>query len=62
VVNVVQVYTAPPPHATFKEPTGVLNAATNSITAQPNHFSSWAVLGQMRQASRASVYLPVIRR
>ncbi len=29
-----------------KEPTGVLNAATNTITAQPDHFSSWTVLGQ----------------
>jgi Tol biopolymer transport system component len=48
--------------AWVKEATGVLNVAANKITAQPNHFSSWAVLGQLRQTRRVYLYLPMILR
>ena len=36
------------------EPSSVVDTANNTITATPNHFSSWAVLGETRR-----VFLPV---
>ena len=38
-----------------KEPSSVLDTATNTVTATPDHLSLWAVLGETRR-----VYLPVI--
>ncbi len=40
-----------------QEPTGAVNAAANTITATPNHFSFWAVLGQTQR-----LFLPLIQR
>ena len=38
-----------------KEPTSVVDAAGNTVTATPDHLSLWAVLGETRH-----VFLPVI--
>jgi len=38
-----------------KEPSSVVDIAANTITAHPDHFSKWAVLGETRR-----VYLPLI--
>jgi hypothetical protein len=40
-----------------KEPSSVVNPATNTVTASPNHLSEWAVLGETRR-----VFLPVVRK
>ena len=40
-----------------QEPTSVLDGAANTITATPNHFSFWAVLGQTQR-----LFLPLIQR
>ena len=40
-----------------REPTSTVNVDTNTVTATPNHFSSWTVLGQIGR-----VYLPTIKR
>jgi hypothetical protein len=40
-----------------KEDSSVVNAVTNTITARPNHFSLWAVLGETKR-----VHLPLILR
>jgi hypothetical protein len=39
-----------------KEPTGQVDVATNTITANPSHFSTWAVMGE-----EWSLYLPYIQ-
>jgi hypothetical protein len=39
----------------IKEPTSVVDVNANTVTATPNHFSVWAVLGETRR-----VFLPVI--
>jgi branched-chain amino acid transport system substrate-binding protein len=39
----------------IKEPSSVVDTANNTVTAMPNHFSRWAVLGETRR-----VYLPLI--
>jgi len=39
------------------EPSSVLNAATNTVVARPDHFGLFAVLGETNH-----VYLPVLRR
>jgi hypothetical protein len=36
--------------------TSYVDAAANTVSAMPNHFSVWALLG------RAEVYLPVVLR
>ncbi len=38
-----------------KEPSSAVNAAANTVTATPNHFSSWAVLGETKR-----VFLPTV--
>ncbi len=38
-----------------KEPSSVVDPANNIVTAMPDHFSLWAVLGETRR-----VYLPVV--
>ena len=38
-----------------KEPTSVVDTASNTVTASPSHFSEWAVLGESR-----TVFLPLI--
>ena len=40
-----------------KEPTSQLNLGDNTITATPDHFSAWALLGETNH-----IYLPLIRR
>jgi hypothetical protein len=40
-----------------EEPTSELDIGSNTITAAPDHFSSWAVLGETRR-----VFLPLIVR
>lgn len=40
-----------------KEPSSVVDTAANIVTATPDHFSRWAVLGETRR-----VYLPLILR
>jgi len=40
-----------------KEPSSQLNAANHTITATPNHFSTWSVLGDTHR-----VFLPAIMR
>jgi oligopeptide transport system substrate-binding protein len=40
-----------------KEPSSVVDVAANTVTAHPNHFSLWAVLGETRR-----VYLPLVLR
>ena len=40
-----------------KEPSSVVDTAANMVTAHPNHFSRWAVLGETRR-----VYLPLVLR
>lgn len=40
-----------------REPTSQSDAGTKTLTAAPNHFSVWAVLGEVRQ-----IFLPVIVR
>lgn len=40
-----------------KEDSSVVDTAANTITATPNHFSRWAVLGETRR-----VYLPLVMR
>jgi hypothetical protein len=40
-----------------KEPSSVVDVASNTVTATPNHFSVWAVLGETHR-----LYLPVIRK
>ena len=41
-----------------KEPSSAVNADTNTVTATPNHFSMWAVLGMKPY----QIYLPVVIR
>ena len=41
----------------MKEPGSVVDTAANTVTAHPNHFSRWAVLGETRR-----VYLPLVQR
>jgi hypothetical protein len=41
----------------IKEPTSVVDAINNTVTATPNHFSLWAIL-----APRHEIYLPVTLR
>ena len=41
----------------IKEPSSAINAATNTVTASPNHLSEWAVLGETWR-----VFLPVVRK
>lgn len=38
-----------------REPTSVVDGAANTITATPNHFSTWIMLGEVRRT-----YLPVL--
>ena len=38
-----------------KEPSSSVDAATNTITATPDHFSIWAALGETRRA-----FLPLV--
>jgi len=38
-----------------KEPTSVVDTVNNTVTATPDHFSRWAVLGETRR-----VYLPLV--
>jgi len=38
------------------EPTGTLDTAAQTITATPDHFSDWAILGKVAR----NVYLPVV--
>lgn len=38
-----------------KEPTSIVNTASNTVIASPSHFSKWAVLGESR-----TVFLPFI--
>jgi hypothetical protein len=40
-----------------KESSSVLDIAANAITATPNHFSLWAVLGETRR-----IFLPLINK
>jgi hypothetical protein len=40
-----------------QEPSSVLDTAANTVTAYPNHFSLWAVLGETKR-----VYLPLVLR
>ncbi|MGC8945899.1 MAG: ABC transporter substrate-binding protein, partial [Anaerolineae bacterium] len=40
-----------------KEPSSVVDTAANTVTATPNHFSLWAVLGETKRA-----YLPLVLR
>jgi oligopeptide transport system substrate-binding protein len=40
-----------------KEPSSEVDVAANTVTARPNHFSLWAVLGETRR-----VYLPLVLR
>jgi len=40
-----------------KEPSSMVDTAANTVTAHPNHFSRWAVLGETRR-----VYLPLVLR
>jgi hypothetical protein len=40
-----------------KESTSAVNTASNTVTAVPNHFSTWAVLGTSEE-----VYLPIVIR
>jgi hypothetical protein len=40
-----------------KEPTSQLNLGDNTVTATPDHFSAWALLGETNH-----VYLPLIKR
>jgi hypothetical protein len=40
-----------------QEPTSAVDMANNVVTAAPDHFSVWAVLGQTNR-----VYLPLIGR
>lgn len=44
----------------IKEKSSIVNAASNSITATPIHFSSWALLGEPNQ--NYIVFLPTILR
>jgi hypothetical protein len=45
----------------LKEPSSAVDVAANTVTATPNHFSHWAVLGEPR-ADMHTVYLPVVTR
>jgi len=38
-----------------KEPSSVVDTANNVVTARPDHFSRWAVLGETRR-----IYLPLV--
>jgi hypothetical protein len=40
-----------------KEPSSVVDTVANTVTAHPNHFSRWAVLGETRR-----IYLPLVLR
>jgi len=40
-----------------KESTSVVDTVNNTVTATPDHFSVWAVLGETRR-----VFLPVVLR
>jgi len=40
-----------------REPTSVVNLEANTVTAMPNHFGLWAVLGETRR-----MFLPVVVR
>jgi hypothetical protein len=40
-----------------KEPSSVVNLHDHTVTAKPNHFSRWAVLGATH-----GTYLPIIQR
>ncbi|MFQ5858777.1 MAG: hypothetical protein ACE5LU_24515 [Anaerolineae bacterium] len=40
-----------------REPTSVVDIATNTVTATPDHFSLWAVLGETRR-----MFLPLVLR
>jgi hypothetical protein len=42
-----------------EEPTSVVDTAANIVTATPNHFSRWAVLGE-RRTDLNTTYLPVV--
>ena len=44
-------------HAWVKEPTSLVNTAAHTLSAQPHHFSKWAVLGETRR-----VFLPQVCR
>lgn len=45
----------------IKEPTSIVDTVANTITATPNHFSLWAVLGSSSSdTSQGEVYLPII--
>lgn len=45
----------------IKEPTSTVNVDTNTITATPDHFSLWAVLGfESPSISRLTLFLPII--
>ena len=39
-----------------KEPTSLVDVVANTVSAMPNHFSSWAILGEKDKG----IYLPVI--
>jgi len=41
----------------IKESSSMVDTAANTVTASPNHFSRWAVLGETRR-----VYLPLVLR
>ena len=41
----------------MKEPSSVVDLASNTVTATPNHFSVWAVLGETHR-----MYLPLVRK
>ena len=44
------------------EPSSLVNAASNTITAWPDHFSYWAVLAGEEVQDQFFVYLPLILR
>ena len=42
------------------EPSSSVNAAANTVSASPNHFSTWAVLSNPQASNKKYVYLPMI--
>ena len=44
------------------EPTSMVSAGTNTITATPGHFSFWAVLSGEKVQDQYFIYLPLVVR
>jgi alpha-tubulin suppressor-like RCC1 family protein len=44
------------------EPSSSVDAAANTVSASPNHFSTWAVLSNPQASNKKYVYLPMIRK